>query len=618
MSLPYEDMLRWFEGEVRGQTGSAVGGAVGGYPGSVRGREIAMGLNVNPWMPKWTPPRLAVVNDAGEEVGTVGLWANDGTLVDPVTGEPMDAASVERAARLLLGDTIDGAGGMSKIFLDSVLGDMSGVGQAALGGAPDERLADATGLGTSDDPSWSMRFEFDDGRSRTDAAPARTAPTRSAPAPQPSLLEVLGRMYGDHMVPAPPEPPSIFDASVYGTGAPAGSVLVPSAGSAGVPAGSAGVPAGSPFVAPPPPGATSAPSGSVITAPRATGASGAGALYSPPAAPPRDPLRELWPPTPAGSLDELFDAVTPGRPQLPRGSPGAPRGGGDDPNDLGDLDRWAFDLGLLGALEAIPELLQATAKQMARNALYLTPVGIPLAVEDIGDLIEEVSEAADRNGGGVPGLLDALNERFNPLAGLVRNTVEAVEAAEDKDARKLGNRMFKLGIEVLGMVGMLRGGGKGAAAGGGRGRTTPTGQRGQKPTGPRTPVSAKDMANQESLIMENSAADILADHGYKVRQNPLGVTKKGPDGVKRPDYDIEDGQIFDHYGPKPDKPRSIATTLREKIEKKQARRFVLDMRRNNLSISQVIEQFTNYPIAQLEEIIVITKDGDVVPIWPPD
>ncbi|WP_437656916.1 EndoU domain-containing protein [Sorangium sp. So ce1182] len=402
-----------------------------------------------------------MVDDKGKEVGTIGLWSGDGTLVDPVTGEPMDAASVERAARLLLGDTIDGAGGMSKVFLDRVLGDMSGVGQAALGGAPDERLADATGLGTSDDPSWSMRFEFDDGRSRTDAVPARTAPTRSAPAPQPSLLEVLGRMYGDHMVPAPPEPPSIFDASVYGTGAPAGSVLVPSAGSAGVPAGSAGALAGSPFVAPPPPGAASAPSRGVITAPRATGASGAGALYSPPAAPPRDPLRELWPPTPAGSLDELFEAVTPGRPQLPRGSPGAPRGGGgDDPNDQGDLDRWAFDLGLLGALEAIPELLEATAKQMARNALYLTPLGLPLAAEDISDLIDELGEAADRNGGGVPGLLDALNERFNPLAGLVRNTVEAVEAAEDKDARKLGNRMFKLGFEVLGMAAMLRGGGK--------------------------------------------------------------------------------------------------------------------------------------------------------------
>ncbi|XYH96921.1 hypothetical protein ACMHYB_55645 [Sorangium sp. So ce1128] len=182
-----------------------------------------------------------------------------------------------------------------------------------------------------------------------------------------------------------------------------------------------------------------------------------------PAAPPREPLPELWPPAPAGSLSELFDAVAPGRRQLPRGNTGAARGG-DDPDDQGDLDRWAFDLGLLGALEAIPELLQATAKQMAKNALYLTPVGIPLAIDDINDLIDELGDAADRNGGGVPGLLDALNERFNPLAGLVRNTVEAVQAHEDKDARKLGNRMFKLGIEVLGMVGMLRGVGKRSGA----------------------------------------------------------------------------------------------------------------------------------------------------------
>ncbi|WP_437576460.1 hypothetical protein [Sorangium sp. So ce887] len=363
----------------------------------------------------------------------------------------MDQARAEQAVRLLLGHTMDHLRGAGTVALDRALGELSGAGAALLGGAPDERLADAARPGTSDDPSWSMRFEFDAGTSRTDAAPAR-----SAPAPQPSLLEVLGSMYGGHVVPEPAEPPSIFDASVYGTGAPAGTAPVPSA-----PAGAAGALAGSPFVAAPPPGGPSAPSGGVVTAPRAPGASGSGALYNPPAAPPRDPLRELWPPTPAGSLAELFDAVTPGRPQLPRGSAGAPRGGGGDPNDQGDLDRWAFDLGLLGAVEAIPELLLATAKQMAKNALYLTPVGIPLAIDDINDLIDELGEAVDRNGGGVLGTLDALNERFNPLAGLVRNAVEAVQAHEDKDARKLGNRMFKLGIEVLGMAALLRGKGGG-------------------------------------------------------------------------------------------------------------------------------------------------------------
>ncbi|WP_437576463.1 hypothetical protein [Sorangium sp. So ce887] len=460
MTLPYEETLRWFEGEIRGQTGGAVGGAVGGYPGSIQGREIAMGLNVDPWMPKWEPPKTVSVK--GEVVGLIGLSAEDGTLLDPVTGEPMDQARAEQAVRLLLGHTMDHLRGAGTVALDRALGELSGAGAALLGGAPDERLADATRPGTSDDPSWSMRFEFDAGTSRTDGSPAR-----SAPAPQPSLLEVLGSMYGGHVVSEPAEPPSIFDASVYDTGAPA----APAVTAPVSPAGAAGALAGSPFVAAPPPGGPSAPSGGVVTAPRAPGASGSGALYKSPAALPLDPLRELWPPTPAGSLAELFDAVTPGRPQLPRGSAGAPRGVGDDPNDQGDLDRWAFDLALLGAVEAIPELLLATAKQMAKNALYLTPVGIPLAIDDINDLIDELGDAVDRNGGGVPGMFNALNERFNPLAGLVRNTVDAVEAYEDRDARKLGNRMFKLGIEVLGMAAVLRGGGKGgkgSAAGGGR------------------------------------------------------------------------------------------------------------------------------------------------------
>ncbi|KYG09320.1 hypothetical protein BE21_18470, partial [Sorangium cellulosum] len=256
MSLPYEETLWWFEGEIRGQTGGAVGGAVGGNAGSIRGREIAMGLNVDPWMPKWEPPKVpSTVSVKGEVVGLIGLSAEDGTLLDPVTGEPMDQARAERAVQLLLGHTMDVLQGAGTVALDGALGELSGAGAALLGGAPDERLADATGPGTSDDPSWSMRFEFDEGTSRTDAAPARSAPARSAPAPQPSLLEVLGNMYGGHVVPEPAEAPSIFDASVYGTGAPASP--------AGTAAGAAGALARSTVVAAPPPGGPSAPSGGV-------------------------------------------------------------------------------------------------------------------------------------------------------------------------------------------------------------------------------------------------------------------------------------------------------------------------------------------------------------------
>jgi hypothetical protein len=78
----------------------------------------------------------------------------------------------------------------------------------------------------------------------------------------------------------------------------------------------------------------------------------------------------------------------------------------------------------------------------------------------------------EEHGGGVLGFFGAINERYNPLVGLAKNTIELVEAVEDEDARKVGNRSVKLGIEILAMAAMLRGrggkGGKGSAAEGGR------------------------------------------------------------------------------------------------------------------------------------------------------
>lgn len=96
---------------------------------------------------------------------------------------------------------------------------------------------------------------------------------------------------------------------------------------------------------------------------------------------------------------------------------------------------------------------------MLTNALYMTPIGIPLAIHNLSDVVDELKRETARNGGGFLGFLDAANQRYNPLIGVLTNTVEAVEAYDDGDARKLGNKTFTLGIEVLGMAAILRGGG---------------------------------------------------------------------------------------------------------------------------------------------------------------
>ncbi|WP_437674246.1 hypothetical protein [Sorangium sp. So ce131] len=112
---------------------------------------------------------------------------------------------------------------------------------------------------------------------------------------------------------------------------------------------------------------------------------------------------------------------------------------------------------MLGAVEGLYETARSTAEDMLTNTLYMMPIGIPLAANNIGQAVVEIKRETEEKGGGVLDLLETLNERYNPLVSLTRNAVEAVEAYEDQDARKLGNRTLKLGIQLLGVAAILRG-----------------------------------------------------------------------------------------------------------------------------------------------------------------
>jgi peptidoglycan hydrolase-like protein with peptidoglycan-binding domain len=75
------------------------------------------------------------------------------------------------------------------------------------------------------------------------------------------------------------------------------------------------------------------------------------------------------------------------------------------------------------------------------------------------------------------------------------------------------------------------------------GRTVPTGTRGGRPTGRRTKIRAQDdTSTKRSHQRENESADMLANAGYKVEQNPT------VSGTKKPDYLIE-GRRFDCKAP---------------------------------------------------------------------
>jgi hypothetical protein len=131
-----------------------------------------------------------------------------------------------------------------------------------------------------------------------------------------------------------------------------------------------------------------------------------------------------------------------------------------------------------------------------------------------------------------------------------------------------------------------------------------------RPGGFVTRINPEDeVENQRALRRENESADILAKAGYRVVQNPTvaGTTRN-------PDYLVE-GRVFDCYAPTNSKPRAIATTLEGKIKKGQAQRFILNLEDSAVEQQALREQFTQYPVPGLEEIIII-KQGQVVPFIP--
>lgn len=116
---------------------------------------------------------------------------------------------------------------------------------------------------------------------------------------------------------------------------------------------------------------------------------------------------------------------------------------------------------------------------------------------------------------------------------------------------------------------------------------------------------------RRSYLRENEAAEVIAQHGYEMEQNPIveGTTRK-------PDYIIEK-EIFDCYSPsKATKVRSISSTIEEKvIIKKQTNRVVLNLNDWNGNIEELIKELNDYPIEGLKEVLIV-KNREVHSIYP--
>jgi hypothetical protein len=142
-------------------------------------------------------------------------------------------------------------------------------------------------------------------------------------------------------------------------------------------------------------------------------------------------------------------------------------------------------------------------------------------------------------------------------------------------------------------------------------RTVATGKPGDVPGGRPEPIGSNmDAQNIKAVKRENESAQTLANAGYRVQQKP----QPKPNG-KRPDYLIE-GEYWDCYAPSSSRARNIAEQIQtNKVDGGQATRIVLNLDDTTVTIADMRQQLTNYPIPSLDEVIAI-KNGIIIHVYP--
>jgi contact-dependent growth inhibition (CDI) system CdiA-like toxin len=258
--------------------------------------------------------------------------------------------------------------------------------------------------------------------------------------------------------------------------------------------------------------------------------------------------------------------------------------------------------GLAGAAEtlaAITEgagMLVAGVRMMVRDAIaVLVSRLISYAAEEVFSLglatplvVEQVSSLCAAWAARIARWLKDLIGSLARLRGLAGKIGEAIEAL-----KKLLRR--------------LTGGGSGSPN---PRRTTPSGRPDPtgRPRGKRTkahPTRTRDLA----MRRENESADVLAQNGYDVEQNPP-TNQHG----KNPDYKIE-GEYFDCYAPQGDSLDNIRKRMSFKIHNDQTERIVLNLEDTSRMPEEIAAILHRRPMAGLKELLVV-KDGKVTPLYP--
>jgi hypothetical protein len=236
-------------------------------------------------------------------------------------------------------------------------------------------------------------------------------------------------------------------------------------------------------------------------------------------------------------------------------------------------------------------------------------VATPLVASQVASL---VAEWANRIQHFIRGLLASLR-RLIPMTDWLRKALESLEQL----LRRLARESPTHGIfnnsaspSPAGEGGSGGGPSKGSEVPGvGPGPTSPSlpPDPNRMPRGDRT-IAHPTKVKALPLRRENESADLLAQKGFDIEQNPEGKPNR-----KNPDYKVE-GEYFDCYAPQTNSLDNIRTKLSDKVAK-QAERLVLYMDDTPLTTIDVADMLRRKPIAGLKEIMVV-QDGRVEPFYP--
>lgn len=86
-------------------------------------------------------------------------------------------------------------------------------------------------------------------------------------------------------------------------------------------------------------------------------------------------------------------------------------------------------------------------------------------------------------------------------------------------------------------------------------------------------------------------------------------------GAKNPDYRIE-GVVYDNYAPSTGSARNAASEIEIKVLGGQTNNVVVNLADSSITSAALQTQLTQYPIARLNQVIIIDKTGKVILFKP--